>query len=187
MKKFSFTTSSYLNGILKNLPSASFSIKNSSDNVAKENRIFNIINHETTKYWCSIDSKWQYFRVYFTDVFVSLKSYFIQSGDWSYNFPQKWSVSGFDGLFWHNVSNVENSGIAKALGFGNYMTFNHDFFKAFEFIHTGLNDHGTNYFCVCNFEMFGSVSKYMPRKYTRCSRTIKPNMLEISSMILTLI
>ena len=185
MKKFSFTTSSELNGILKNLPDTSYTLKNSTGVSPKDRDLSNIIDHETTKYWCSADSKWQYFRVYFNDVFVSLTSYFIQSGEWSHDFPQKWSVSGFDGRFWHNVSNVENSGIVKARDFGNYMTFNHNFFKAFEVIHTGPNAAGTNYFCVCNFEMFGTITKYIPRQHTQCRRIIKQNMFEISLTILT--
>ena len=182
MQIFSYRAGEEFNGILRNIPETSFSLTNSS--IDSVSYLKYIVQNETTKYWCSNNNTWQYFVVDFKGIYVSLDRYSIKAGEWIHNFPQRWSVAGFDGVSWHNISNVEKSGLEKALDKGNYMTFNRNFFKSFKFTHTGPNEKGNNYFCICCFEMFGKVAKTMPNKASLCKKRYETSVFGLSLLII---
>ena len=121
MTEFKYSYENSLFGILRNIKPSQFTMKNSTANGYQKDRLKNILINETEDDWCSETIPFSYFSVFFNDLYVSMTSYTFHTGNWGDNsYPSQFTVSGFDGNKWTNISNVVQTKLSNSFHTENF-------------------------------------------------------------------
>ena len=86
------------------------------------------------------------------------------------HYPRSWSVSGFDGVEWRNISYVPESGITYGVP-KSFKTFDSGPFSSLQFTMTDRTYRAgfPGYlFCLTNFEIFGEIGYFPGDTLTKC-------------------
>ena len=141
----------------------------------------NLFDRSNATHWCSKSEPWSFFEIDFIDFGVSLTNYTIKVGPWgeTSNYPRQWTVSGFDGRSWLNISNIIESGMNVASKSKTFPSINMNvFFSSLRFTITGVSFHPMQYyhFCADEIEIFGYIGKANQSLFV-FSRPRPPNCL----------
>ena len=147
-------------GLLRDNPKI-FTLSSSTSNV-EEGRIQYIVQ-DNQNYFCSDEhDQHPYFEVVFDNYYLALNAYTFDCTGFlsSSSYPVTWSVSGFTGHKWENISYVNDAKL-------NYYSLRHTYvvnsrklYQRFKFSQNGLSIAGNYFFCFTNFDMFGDLTTY---------------------------
>ena len=148
-----------INGILRQNPNT-FELFASTTNTDVP-RIYYILNASPNYYWCSYDTKWQYFEITFNNYYVSLSTYILNFDGFGissvFDYPIQWVVAGVDENEIRNISIVANSGINENCQTKSFKIKNNNFYKKYRFTSIGKTTREHDFFCIANFDIFGIV------------------------------
>ena len=127
MRKYS-PGSDLFNGILRN-ERVSYNMSSSGENV-NENRYEYLVDGNSSTYSCTKNVNYSFYEFSFSNQnTVKIKSYSILTRTTDVDiFPKSWTLSGFDGNKWLNVSTIIESKLTKA---NKSALFNVDFVVSF--------------------------------------------------------
>ena len=117
-------------------------------------------NNQNT-WFCSNSTPHSYFQINFINIGVKLKEYAVRVGNWENSYPRSWTVTGFNGMSWYNLSTVieskmnEPNNKVKTYPISYYSKFYYTSirFESIDECYTSTNN--THHFCMADLEIFG--------------------------------
>ena len=118
--------------------------------------------------FCSQEYENSYFQIDFIGSLVKIKSYIVDVGEWTTNFPKSWNLTAYNGKSWLLLSNIQESELnyKRALKEYNIEYNNNDYYNSIRITSTGENYAHSHSFCFADFDITGKIysTNYLKEK-----------------------